>query len=363
MTTNAAPPSEPKAPPVRFGLSFGFRNPPPFGRSFADVYADALEIAALADDLGFDSIWISEHHGIEDGYCPAPLAAAAAFAARTKRISIGTKILIAPLHHPLELLEQGAFVDQLSHGRFQMGVGAGYRPEEFEARGVPFGERGRILEETIEILRMGWSDGVVDFVGEHYRFDSVPIYPQPVQRPHPKIWIGAGRGKALERAVRLGFPLMLGSAEDGYREYLDGVTRGGADPDAAEIIHSLSALHVAEDGDSARTDSWPGVAWLQHRPMGVTPPLGELTRPDAYPCDVNVGHASYAGSPDEVAGALLEMDQRTPLRHVTFHAMVPGLPVDAVARSLELFMNEVVPRVTTDSVRGRAAAELERESR
>src|SRR6516225_8988280 len=132
---------------IKFGYQLDFRNPPNSGRSFTDLYRDCLEQVEIAESLGFDSIWLTEHHFTDDGYLPSMLPAAAAIAARTRRVTIGTFVLLAPFQHPLKLAEDAAVVDVISNGRLRLGLGQGYRQEEFDGFGVPRAERlGRTLK-------------------------------------------------------------------------------------------------------------------------------------------------------------------------------------------------------------------------
>jgi len=122
---------------VKVGYQIDFRNPPGSTSSFRDLYDALLSQVTAAESLGFDSIWLTEHHFTDDGYLPALMPAAAAIAALTTRVTIGTYVLLAPFYHPLKLAENAAFVDVLSHGRLRLGIGLGYRAEEFEGFGVP----------------------------------------------------------------------------------------------------------------------------------------------------------------------------------------------------------------------------------
>jgi alkanesulfonate monooxygenase SsuD/methylene tetrahydromethanopterin reductase-like flavin-dependent oxidoreductase (luciferase family) len=106
-----------------------------------------------AEELGYDTIWLTEHHFVEDGYSPAMMPLGAAIATRTKKIRIGTFVLLMPLHHPLHVAEQAATLDVLSNGRFDLGLGQGYRPQEFEGFNISRAERASRLREGVEIIR------------------------------------------------------------------------------------------------------------------------------------------------------------------------------------------------------------------
>src|SRR6202022_2745165 len=126
---------------VKVGYQFDFRNPPGSGLSFAELYREMFRQAERAEDLGFDSVWLTEHHFTDDGYLPSMLPMAGALASRTKRVTIGTYVLLAPFMHPLKLAEDAAVVDVISGGRLRLGLGQGYRAEEFDGFGVPRNER------------------------------------------------------------------------------------------------------------------------------------------------------------------------------------------------------------------------------
>src|SRR2546421_1743640 len=127
---------------MNFGVTYDFRNPAHAGRSFVQLYRETLDHIVAAEDMGFDTVWLTEHHLPDDGYLPSLLPMAAAVAQRTRKVHIGTDVILLPLHHPLRVAEDGAVVDILSHGRFALGAAVGYRPMEFEMLGVSVHERG-----------------------------------------------------------------------------------------------------------------------------------------------------------------------------------------------------------------------------
>lgn len=176
-------------------------------RSDEELYAQAIELATLVEDVGFDSVWVSEHHFVDDAYLPSLLPLAAAIAARTSRIEIGTGLLLAPLHEPLRLAEDAAVVDLISRGRFILGLGLGWRPEEFAALHVPLEERATRLEDTIAVLRQAWSGAPVEG-GSLLRYPGVYVTPTPSRPGGPPIWVGALAERAVRRAGRIADGLM-----------------------------------------------------------------------------------------------------------------------------------------------------------
>src|SRR5437899_134585 len=133
---------------VRIGIGlFTGQVPPGSGRTFTHEYRDVVDMVRLAETLGFDSAWVSEHHGSGDGYMPSLLVTLAACAAATDRILLGTGVVLAPFHHPLRLAEDAATVDLISGGRLVLGLGLGWREEEFRMFDVPIGERARRTAE------------------------------------------------------------------------------------------------------------------------------------------------------------------------------------------------------------------------
>ncbi len=218
----------------------------------------ALELAGLAERLGYESLWTTEHvvvpkghatdypysksgrmHAGEDFPSPDPLAWLAFMAAATEQIKLATGILILPQRNPLILAKQVATVDVLSGGRVMLGVGAGWLEEEFDALGVSFADRGARADEAIRLMREVWTDELPSFSGEFTSFEEVYVRPMPIQRPVPII-VGGHSKRAARRAGELGdgfFPAAADFADlPGLvalaREHAE---RGGRDPAALEV--------------------------------------------------------------------------------------------------------------------------------
>ena len=213
-------------------LGFGLitcQHHPGDPRSDEELYADGLDLAVYAEELGFDSVWTSEHHFVDDGYMPSLLPMSAAIAARTQRVEIGTGLLLIPLHDLIRIAEDAATVDLISSGRLILGLGLGWREEEFEGFDVPLGERARRLEHAVSVLRGAWRGDAVSTTGA-----SVHVTPRPTREGGPPIWIGAWAEAAVRRAGRIA----------------DGFIAGGESP---EELAEHVAWARAERGDGPFT--------------------------------------------------------------------------------------------------------------
>ena len=181
----------------------------PDGGKPADVWRENLALAELAEDVGFSSVHLPEHHGRSDDHLPQPLVALAAIAGRTRTIKVGTSVLLAPLRHPLHLIEEANVLDVVSGGRVILGLGLGNHAPEFASFGLSTSDQGDRFDETLEILTQAWSSGIVNYKGKYFSLNHVSIRPRPVQSPHPELWIGATSVRGARRAGKFGASLLL----------------------------------------------------------------------------------------------------------------------------------------------------------
>ena len=196
---------------MKFGSGlFSMQSHPSTGLVHSEIYKNTLEHAELSEKYGFDSAWLSEHHFLEDGYCPSVLVMAAAMLARTSRLQVGTSILILPLHDPVRVAEDAVVLDNISNGRFNLGVGLGYRQEEFDGFGIPIKQRASRFEESVNVLQGSWKDRNFSFPGRKFNYNKLNVTPRPVNKSGIPLYIGAFEEPAIRRAGRLGIPLMIG---------------------------------------------------------------------------------------------------------------------------------------------------------
>jgi probable F420-dependent oxidoreductase len=339
---------------VRIGIGlFTGQIPPGSARTFAREYRETVELVRLAEALGFDSAWVSEHHGSSDGYFPSLLVVLAAFAEATSRIRLGTGVVLTPLHDPLRLAEDAATVDQLSDGRLTLGLGSAWRREEFRMLGVPFSERKARTIETIEILRRAWTGERFSFEGEIFGYDRVRVTPPPAQPHGPPILLGGYVDAVLRRAGEIADGHIT-DADDiehirrAVRLMEEGALATGKDPHGLALV-LMQNVFVSERGD----DAWDTVR------VGVRHQLGMYR---AWEADADTpGHdgdpvpegdedadrgATAIGTVDEVVRALRPaVEAFGHGRDVEFIVRLhyPGMEFDTAARAVELFGERVIP--------------------
>jgi alkanesulfonate monooxygenase SsuD/methylene tetrahydromethanopterin reductase-like flavin-dependent oxidoreductase (luciferase family) len=324
--------------PVQLGLFLDVRNPAQWRVPSNQLLARTLEIVARAEALGADSVWATEHHLFEDGYLSQPLTLAAAIAACTRRVRIGTGVLVAPLRHPRHIAEQAALVDAVSGGRLELGLGAGYVAAEFAAFGADLGRRLARTDETFaEVRRL---------------LDEAPVGSAPVQRPIP-MWLGYQGPKNAQRAGRLGAGLLTlnrGSLEP-YRAAL----HAAGFPASAARMGGAIDLVVSRDPEAAWERIKPHYAhqvltYLNAHAPGAEIPAGAL---DSRFGTGRLGVASVRLSvltPDEAVAEIRRRIAGLPVVHVYFWASIANMPADLVDEHIELLFGEVAPRVRSAGI-------------
>jgi probable F420-dependent oxidoreductase len=338
---------------VKVGLGlFTGQVPPRSGRTFVEEYRQILELSREAEVLGFDSVWVSEHHGSSDGYLPSLLPVLAAIAAVTERVQLGTGVVLAPMHDPLRLAEDAAVVDNLSDGRLILGLARGWREEEFRMFGVPDGERLARTLEPVEILRKAWTGERFSFEGKVHRYEDVLVTPRPAREGGPPIYLGGFEEKTIRRAGRLADGYIrsrsdLDASKEAVRWAEDGAREAGKDPEALGFALLQNAF-VARDRDAAWQSVRDGVAhqigvYAAWRAGADTPGRGlELPEPD----DAMLQHLTVHGTPQDVVAGLQPIADAFADRrefHLIVRLQYPGMPDDVAREAVELFGTEVLP--------------------
>jgi len=194
---------------IKFGV---MSNSHPASAADLSRLVDEMVVEAQeAEQCGFDSFFVTEHHQEPSGYLPSPLPLLAALATRTSTIRLGTGIVILPLYHPIRMAEDCAVIDIMSKGRLILGVGMGYQDVDFAAYGLRVSDRVSLFEEGIEIIKRAWTEEKLSFVGKRYTLTNIGVTPKPLQKPRPPIWIAAVGDEAMKRAGRVGDALLADS--------------------------------------------------------------------------------------------------------------------------------------------------------
>jgi len=195
---------------MKFGIFGGARSVPGVEDGYREGYDAYIDSVVEAEDLGFYSSFLVEHHFSGMGQVSASLNLLSFLAARTSSIRLGTAVVVLPWHNPVLVAEQAATLDLLSKGRFDFGVGKGYRHNEFAGFCIPIAESTERFEEAMTVIRTAWTtEGRFSHHGKRWHYEDILLEPSPVQQPHPPLWLAAGRPESLQYAAKENFNLFL----------------------------------------------------------------------------------------------------------------------------------------------------------
>jgi probable F420-dependent oxidoreductase len=309
-------------------------------------YAEALEEVVRAEDLGFDSVWMEEHHSVVEHYWPSPLAVLAGFATRTSRMTLGTDIAVAPFHHPVRLAEDVAMLDVMSSGRAVLGVAIGYKPDEFALYGAALERRGARFEEQLAIIRGLWTQEALSFKGAHYTVEG-RLEPKPVQKPHPPIWIGGWGDITLRRAATLADNWIPGPTADlarllrGKQQLLDNRAAAGRGP-LAEWPLTRDVIIADTDAEARElAERHIMVSYRREYAGGWKHPF--IDAAIATDLDTVKRDRFLIGGPDQVIRDLKPFVEQYGMTHLICRLFFPGMPHRHIMRELTLLAKEVLP--------------------
>jgi alkanesulfonate monooxygenase SsuD/methylene tetrahydromethanopterin reductase-like flavin-dependent oxidoreductase (luciferase family) len=352
--------------PMQFGTYFFFQAAPGF--THEDVIHNELEQMEWSEELGFDAVWLTEHHFIEYGLAVDPATLAAAAAARTRRVRIGLAAAILPFHHPIRLAEQLALADIISRGRLDVGAGRGNRPVEFAGYRVPQVESRERFEETVDLLLRLWTEDGVHHDGKFYTLAGVRVIPKPYQQPHPPMYQVCVSKDGIESCALRGWPMLNSVLFGGVDQllqnrdlYLAALEKTGrSEADIASLLSRWGVsrhIYVAESDEQAFEEARPYEMWYQDSfRRFVIPERIEDAHPTLQPAfrgmAERLSKVTWAGlraetlafgSPDTVARHIERM-REIGVGQVLCWMNFGGLPQHKIRRSMELFAREVMPR-------------------
>ncbi|HXG03871.1 MAG TPA: LLM class flavin-dependent oxidoreductase [Candidatus Binatia bacterium] len=324
------------------GLRFGFI--PIEGGHF---YREALEEVVRAEELGFDSVWMEEHHAVTDHYWPSPLTVLAGFATRTSRLRLGTDILVAAFYHPVRLAEDVAMLDVISGGRFTLGIAIGYKPDEFALYGVELAKRGARFEEQFHIMTGLWTENRLSFQGRYYTVEG-RIEPRPVTKPHPPVWIGGWGELTLKRAATLADNWIPGPTADlarllvGKRQFLENRRAAGRTEPITEWPLTRDVIIADTDAEARElAERHIMVAYRREYAGGWRHPFIDASV--ATDLDRLMADRFIIGGPEQCIAQIRRFVEQYGMTHLICRTFFPGMPHRHIMRELELLAHEVMP--------------------
>jgi alkanesulfonate monooxygenase SsuD/methylene tetrahydromethanopterin reductase-like flavin-dependent oxidoreductase (luciferase family) len=308
-------------------------------------YAERLEEAVLAEQLGLAAVWGSEHHAVEDGHLSQQFPFLAAVAARTSRVRLGTGVLLLPLYRPREVAEQAGVVDLLAGGRLILGFGGGWVEREFDAFGVDRSRRGALLEEKLPRLRRALADGALD---DGPAGTDLPVGPRSPQPGGPPLYLGGTAPRALDRVARLAdgwFALAhfrWQKTAEAWPALAEALERAGRPADGFPVVVGVH-LRVTDDPERTwATELAPAIAYQLDR-YGDWATDRDQPRPDPIDPGRLKRSAVFCDTAEGVVAALAQFQEQLPFTHVSLWSRPPGVSHEAACENLERVAREVAP--------------------
>jgi len=339
---------------MQFGLFGGARTKRSVGIEDSQGYESFIDYVIEADRLGFKQLFMVEHHFTGQGQVSASMTVLAYLAARTQHIRLGTAVVVLPWHNPALIAEQAATLDLLSGGRVDFGVGKGYRQAEFDGFCIPIAEATERFDEAMEVIRKAWTTphdangGRFSHHGKRWDYDNVVVEPEPLQRPHPPLWLAAGSPDSVKRAAREGYNLLLDQLAQTdqivrriaiFREECEKIGR----PYNSNMVATSRALQMIHD------ESERAAAYATRK--RVVTMIGDLAR-DKLADRVEDDTAPLLGTPAEIVARLKELEAGGATNILL-------VDPNASVGNLRAFAREVMPAFTPAPLSGRVAAAAE----
>ncbi|MBM3676306.1 MAG: LLM class flavin-dependent oxidoreductase [Actinobacteria bacterium] len=337
---------------MKFGILFRPQDPPQ-AANLTERWNDILEAGQLAEEVGFDGLFLPEHHMMDDGYTPAPLIGLAALAAVTKKVDLGTTVFLMPFHHPVQVAEHAAMIDVISGGRMILGCGIGSFPPEFGLFGLDVKDQVALFEQKISVVRRLWAGEEVEVESEFFKVKG-KIRPLP---RNPRLWMGAMSFPGVRRAARFGAPWCSDPLHnlDVIREWV-GAYRAEGEAHGTSSDLSLCLLRdgwVGDDMAEVERDWWPAIRaehwfYFSQIPRWVAdrePFLQGIEKEDDFQFANHHIDRLVVGSPDQCLETIKRFEDEVANDYLIMSFRVAAGPDhDKEMRCIERFGNEVIAR-------------------
>ena len=350
---------------MKFGVFYVLESP---DADYRRAWQEMLEQIEYAERLGFDSVWLAEHHGSSYGSMPSPQVAAAAIASRTTHMRIGIAVSILPFDNPIRIAEDYAMVDVISGGRLDFGVGRGYQPHEFRMLG--FGDQQaqsrEVFREALDVILGVWQQDHFNYSGKHFEFADVSIVPRPLQQPHPPVYVAAISPETFDLVKERGLqmlvtPTLMSLPElkqhvlDAKRQLVD----LGQDPRSLNFPMNWQ-MHISESPEKAKAETSSAFGWYFEKVMSLvpqganTPPsyerYAELAATFKAQGTVDLETLREQGivlldTPEAAVESIRSLWQEIGQQEILCWMRIGGLEHEKVMRSLELFAKRAMPEL------------------
>lgn len=350
-------------------MKFGIMNLFPGGDGGSDheVFHETLDEIQAADELGFDSVWLAEHHFSRYGILGSPLSFAMAIAERTKRITIGTAVLVLPFYDPLRLAEDIAALDVLSGGRVMIGVGRGYQPREFAGFRVPLEESKQRYAEINDIIHLALREENWSYQGEIFQFENMTTYPRPFTPGGPPILQGTVSPESFAERGRLGEPIItspnftpLGLMKRNFDLYREQMTANGHDLTAHDLPF-MQQVWVGRGEEGLRGAAQAALNYYRSVKKVIPGSEDALASEREYyekvakniellTLEQTLTHGGNFGTPERVVDTIRDLQAHLGITHYIGWLRIPSLPRDEALRSMEQFASEVIPQLKDGTV-------------
>lgn len=327
----------------------------PSARPSKEIFDRGVELAQAAESLGFRNSWLGEHHFSTYGYLSRPVQLATYIAAKTTKLRVGTAVIVVPLHNPLVVAEEVATLDLLSNGRADIGFGRGYQHYEFARFGLELDPARARWDESIDIIMQAFKGQPFTYKGKFFDLPETSVYPQPIQKPHPPIWVVAQSPYAIEATVRRGFNVltggygmpveMLGEFGNIMKRVVDQVQ-----PATAPNIGVQRAVYVTKSEADAR-EAAEQARWNMRVTLSLRNGYEQVVNGSAVPVPVPnepsiddlLERHLVIGTPETVIRQIKRIQDVVGITHFNCSFWIGDMDQARVLRSMELFSREVMP--------------------
>ncbi len=322
---------------------------PPHGKNVANLIDELVEQAVLCEEVGFDGFYFTEHHQQDDGYLPSPVLMSGMIGRTTKRIKVGTCVLLSPLYHPIRLAEDIAVVDQATRGRMVAAMGIGYQPADFDAFGVSIKERARRTEESVEILRKAWTGERFSYASDFHKIVDVKVTPSSYQENGPPIWLAGWVPAGLRRAARMGDGWIADPIQslEVIKDYADQYRAEAKKQGRKPFVVLMRDCVIGKDWESCLRKSDPTMAthrWYFHYGAYVQDDhIKELKEPSDLTFEIAAKDRLIAGNPDQCLEQLLKWKSEVKPDYLMLRMRQPGGPPQEEAlEDIRMFGESVI---------------------